>query len=82
MKPLTRLKVLSAVLGGTAVAGMAVLTAPTGTGPPAPPGQHTRLVLAPQTEEMTEGESAEVTTTSTILSFRPTVTASIPPPPD
>ena len=80
MKPQSRLQVLSAAVGCAAVAVMGALSvAATGQSSAQPGGTQstTSTVLAPV------GSHAEVTTTtpSTAMSFRPLVTATVPPPP-
>lgn len=78
MKPHARLKVLSAVVGGGAMLSMAVIGV--AMGPAQWIGPAPATVVAPATGPMTVQESGM--TTSTAASFRPTITASIPPPPD
>lgn len=82
MKPQIKLRALSAVAGGAAAAGMGVLAVVAGA---TPGGSPTATVLAPATAPMTVIDVATAatttTTTSEVLSFRPTITASIPPPP-
>ena len=86
MKPHT-LRTLAAVFGAGAMVGTGVLGVSTSGDPLAPLGPPPTLVVAPGTGEMTgsgdaAGTDTAAVTTSTIMSFRPTVTASIPPPPD
>lgn len=71
------MRVLSAVVGGAAVLGMGVLNT---TVSPQLVGPEPATVLAPDTLE--NEEAGWATTTSSGLSFRPRVTASIPPPPE
>lgn len=79
MKPHARLRVLSAVVGGGAMFGMAVVGVSVGR--PQWVGPAPATIVAPATGEMTASETGMATST-TVASFRPTITASIPPPPD
>ena len=77
MKPQT-LRAAAAAAGGLGVVGMGLLGMSVGqTTDPRP-----ATVLAPATGDLTVAEYAdELTTTSSAPSFRPVVTATVPPPP-
>lgn len=72
MKPHAHLRTLSAVAGGCAVVAIGLAGLSAGSKP------DLESVGAPATVRQTVDE---VTTTSTAPSFRPAVTATVPPPP-
>lgn len=78
MKPHARLRALSAVVGGLGVVGMGMVGMLLGAQDAGPD-----TVVAPATGQMTPGDSPDemTTTTSYAPSFRPIVTATVPPPP-
>jgi len=78
MEPRARLRALSAVVGGLGVVGMGLAGLSLDDRDAGP-----RWVLAPATGEMAPefGLDEVTTTTPNPNSFRPTVTATVPPPP-
>ena len=79
MKPHTRIRVFSAVVGALGVVGMGVVGVSFGDRDVEP-----QTIVAPATGQMTPGNSGDEVTTTTwkaAPSFRPVITAVPPPPP-
>jgi hypothetical protein len=76
MKPHARLRALSAVVGGLGVVGMGMVGMSLGARDAGPD-----TVVAPGTGQMTPGDNPDEMTTTNPNSFRPIVTATVPPPP-
>lgn len=77
MKPNSRLQAVAAVVGGAALAAMGALAVTGGLGTAA----DVATINAPEAPAMTLGQTvtSPTTTTTTVLSFRPSVTATPPP---